>query len=90
MKVKFIGDPREGAKPEVPDEMTAFGLTLERGKWADTADLPAKQRKAAELKFAGNDHFETKGDVPEPEPAPEPVRVVSAAVPADPTVPGSK
>lgn len=72
MKAKYIGDPSEGAKPTVPDEFTAYGVTFEKGKFADVPDKLA-------AKFEGNSHFETKGSAPDPEP--EPVKVVAPVAP---------
>jgi hypothetical protein len=58
MKAKFVGDPREGAEPKVPDTITVRGVTFERGKWAEVPDADA-------AKFEGNSHFETRGDAPD-------------------------
>lgn len=57
MKAKFIGDPAEGPKPNVPEEITVYGVTFERGKFVD---IPADKV----VKFEGNSHFETKGAEP--------------------------
>lgn len=55
MKAKFIGDARNPGEPNnLPETMTAYGVTFERGKWAD---VPAEH----EAKFVGNRHFETRG-----------------------------
>jgi hypothetical protein len=62
MKAKFIGDPSE-AKPEIPDSVEMFGMTFEKGEFADTKDLPEGRREAVEAKLAGHSHFETKGEV---------------------------
>lgn len=53
MKAKYIGDPRvPGEAKNLPEEFTMFGITFERGKWAEVPDNLAK-------KFEGNTHFET-------------------------------
>lgn len=57
MKAKFIGDPAEGEKPSIPDEIIVHGVTFERGKFSE---IPAKLA----AKFEGNSHFETKGASP--------------------------
>lgn len=57
MKAKYIGDPGEGAKPNIPDEFEAFGVTFERGKFVDVPDEVAG-------KIAGNNHFEVQGEAP--------------------------
>ncbi|MDR7037398.1 hypothetical protein J2X36_002145 [Methylobacterium sp. BE186] len=49
MQVKYIPQPGE------PDTVTAYGVTLETGKWAEVDDKFA-------LKVAGNPHFESKNE----------------------------
>lgn len=78
MKAKFIGDPRE-PKPVIPDEITLFGVTFEKGKFADVPDKFA-------AKFAGNDHFETEGKAPKAEEAPAVAVISPVVLPEDPTV----
>lgn len=56
MKAKFIGD-QNNPKEVIPDEFEAFGVTFPKGKFTD---VPAEFA----AKFAGNSHFETKGDAP--------------------------
>lgn len=58
MKAKYIGDPGEGSKPNIPDNFEAFGVSFERGKFADVPDDVAG-------KIAGNNHFEVQGKAPE-------------------------
>lgn len=59
MKAKFIGDPNQPKGAEtIPDEFTAFGVTFERGKFADVPEDQAH-------KFVGNNHFEIQGKEPE-------------------------
>lgn len=54
MKAKFIGDPRNpGESRNLPETHVAFGITFERGKFADVPP-------ALENKFLGNTHFEVK------------------------------
>jgi len=60
MKAKFIGDPAEGPKPNVPDEFVMNGITFEKGKFADVPNHLA-------AKFEGNNHFETRGEAPSSE-----------------------
>lgn len=55
MKAKYIGDPSEGAKPDVPETFEAFGVTFERGKFATVSD-------AVGAKLAGNSHFQVQGE----------------------------
>ncbi len=56
MQAKYIGD-LSNPKEVIPDEFEAFGVTFEKGKFTD---VPAEFA----AKFAGNSHFETKGDAP--------------------------
>jgi len=59
MKAKYIGDPRNpGEANNLPDETTAFGVVFPKGKFVDVPDEVAH-------KFAGNSHFETRGEEPE-------------------------
>lgn len=66
MKAKFLGDPREGPKPYVPDEFTAYGVTFARGKFADVPDHLAS-------KFENNSHYETQGKAGKAKGEPEPL-----------------
>jgi len=60
MKAKYIGDPNLPEKErDIPDEQEAFGITFEKGKFADIED-PAVFRT-----LEGNPYFETQGKAPE-------------------------
>lgn len=52
MKAKFIGDATDES---VPETFTAFGVEFPKGKFVD---VPADK----EVKFAGNSHFEVRGN----------------------------
>jgi hypothetical protein len=62
MKAKYVGDPTQPKGAEtVPDEMEAFGLTFEKGKFTAIEDPALFQR------LQGNNHFETEGKAPDAE-----------------------
>lgn len=59
MKARYIGDPNQPTEAKnLPETFTAFGVTFDRGKYAEVPDEVA-------AKVASNPHFETKGDEPE-------------------------
>lgn len=59
MKVKYVGDPTQPKGTEaIPEEFVAYGITFEKGKFTDVPDELA-------AKFAGNSHYETRGEEPE-------------------------
>lgn len=59
MKAKYVGDPMQPSEAKnLPETITAFGVTFERGKYAEVPDDVA-------AKIAANPHFDTKGEEPE-------------------------